>query len=229
MILINLLPPELRKKRGGGGSSNPLLLPIAAVWILPLAAAGLWLYLDYVRLPQSVQILADKTAELADKTALAKTVTDKKEKIAAAQAQLDTIENLVGQKLYWAPVLDDFATHLTTSWTDFEISCTSFSIQPASAAQPGSNKKEAPQSVLRGTYRLLGKDFTKSGDYIRSFFAQTQVSPFWMNHGFVGRSEASYNGDTPRWIAEIERAGIELNIDWTRSKPVASDKKREAR
>ena len=61
MILINLLPPEMRKKQG---NVNPLVYAIAACYLVALVPAGTWLWLKYVRLPAAEQELSVRTATL---------------------------------------------------------------------------------------------------------------------------------------------------------------------
>ncbi len=229
MILINLLPPELRKKRG---KANPILYAVAACWIACLLPALAWSYVKFDRLPKSQQALDDANAELVVATKQAEDVAKMEQDIAAAEAQFNTIEALVGQKMYWAPIVDEFANHLTNTalWDGFEVCCTDFSIQSGQAAQAGAKKDKnvAPTALLKGKYKLLGNNKAKAGDYIRTFFAGTQTSPFWINNGFVGRCEASYRGDTPEWKDDLQRVRIEFSLDWTRQK-ISSLKKKEVK
>jgi hypothetical protein len=78
------------------------------------------------------------------------------------------------------------------------------------------------QAGFRGKYKIVGLERDKGGDYIRDFFIGTEGSRYWSQMGFVGKPEQSYKGDTPDWKGDIERLAVELTIDWTRAKRIAS-------
>lgn len=231
MILINLLPPEMRKKQG---NTNPLVYAIAACYLVALVPVGTWVWLKYSRLPNAEQVLTERNDELTAKTAEAAAVEALESQIAEFEAHRNQVTSLLAKKVYWAKAIDEFVNHLDAPggnpWQGFEVSCTELTIQPAAAARPAgaaaaSSKREESVSVgFRAKYKLVGLERDKAGDYIRDFFITTEASKFWSGIGFVGKPELTYRGDTPEWRSAINRVAVEFTLDWTRVKRIATGK-----
>ena len=226
MILINLLPPEMRKKQG---NTNPLVYAIAACYLVALIPVGTWVWLKFSRLPNAEQVLADRNTELEQKTAEAAAVEALEAQIAEFEAHRKTIVGLLARKVYWARAIDEFVNHLNapagTPWQGFEVSCTQLTVQPIASrgAPAGANKRDDAISVgFQARYKLVGLERDKAGDYVRDFFLSTQESKFWSGMGFVGKPEMTYRGDTPDWKSPINRVAVEFTLDWVRVKTIAT-------
>lgn len=225
MILINLLPPEMRKKQG---NTNPLVYAIVACYLVALIPAGTWVWLKYSRLPNAEQVLAERNAEFEQKAAEASTVEALEAQIAEFEVHRNTIVGLLARKVYWARAFDEFVNHLNapagTPWQGFEVSCTQLSIQPTGGRVGGSRKGDSVAIGFQGRYKLVGLERDKAGDYIRDFFLTTQASKFWSGMGFEGKPELTYRGDTPDWKSPISRVAVEFTLDWVRVKTITTGK-----
>ena len=223
MILINLLPPEMRKKHG---DANPLVYAIAACYIAALIPVGTWAWLKYDRMPHAAQVLVETNDDLAQKTAMAAEVEALESQIAEFQTHRDMIVGLLAKKIFWAHTIDDFANHLDgpggTPWKGFEVSCTELTIAPPLGGSAGRGKDDVVTAAVHGRYKLVGVEADKAGDYVRDFFIGTDAAKFWSTNGFVGKPELTYRGDTPDWKKHIERVTVEFALDWTRAKRIAS-------
>ena len=225
MILINLLPPEMRKKQG---SINPLVYAVAACYLVALIPVGTWVWLKYSRLPNAEQVLADTNAELERKSAEAAEVEAREAQISDFEVHRNTIVGLLARKVYWARAFDEFVNHLNapggTPWQGFEVSCTQLTIQPVASRGEGPKKGDSVAVGFQGRYKLVGVERDKAGDYIRDFFLTTEASKFWSGIGFVGKPELTYRGDTPDWKSPINRVAVEFTLDWVRVKTIATSK-----
>ena len=226
MILINLLPSEMRKKQG---NSNPLVYAIAACYLVALVPVGTWAWLKYSRLPEAIATLDQRNEELTQKTSEAEAVEAMRGQIAEFETHRDSIVNLLSRKVYWARALDEFANHLNgpggTPWQGFDVSCTDLTITPMGS---GGGRKDDRVSVgFRGRYKLVGLERDKAGDYVRDFFLTTENSKFWAATGFQGKPELTYRGDTPDWKKELSRVTVEFTLDWVRVKTIATNKSAE--
>ncbi len=226
MILINLLPPEMRKKQG---NVNPLVYGVAACYLVALIPVGTWAWLKYSRLPNAEQELVRVNDDLTQKTAAAAEVEALEAQIAEFEAHRNEIVGLLARKVYWARTINDFANHLDgpdgVPWKGFDVCCTELTIQPVAVprAEGGASKREESVTVgFRGRYKLLGLERDKAGDYVRDFFLTTEASKFWAQTGFIGKTEATYRGDTPDWKPGIERVAVEFTLDWVRLKKIAT-------
>ena len=223
MILINLLPPEMRKKHG---DTNPMVYAIAACYIAAMIPVGTWAWLKYDRMPHAAQVLEEANADLEAKSALAAQVEVLEGQIAEYQSHRDMIVGLLARKIFWARTIDDFANHLGgpggTPWQGFEVSCTELTILPPTGGTVGRSKDEVVSAGVRGRYKLVGVEADKAGDYVRDFFTGTEAAKFWNANGFINKPELTYRGDTPDWKKNIERVTVEFGLDWTRTKRIAS-------
>ncbi len=229
MILINLLPPELRKRQSG---VSPMFLSMAAGGGVCALLLLLWLYIIVLRIPNADRLIVEKTAELKRKTAEAEEVLKLEKQIAEQKDRYDQIVGMMSRKVYWARTVDDFTNLLNGPFTipNFDVRCLELTISEA-AAVPGNRRTtgaqartgDAPVSVAYNVswrYKLLGKERQLAGDYINSFFATVEASKFWKDHGFADRPEKTYRGDTPRENKDINRVIIEGDLDWQRIKIV---------
>jgi hypothetical protein len=211
MILINLLPPELRKR---STSYNPLAMAfaggMAACLLLFLFAA--WVH--FGKLKQAEQIRDDKTAELETKTAAANKVLEKKAQIALLEERQNKLRELLGRKVYWAHTLDDFANLLASEFPGFHVRCTDLQVTPGAEKRGG----DGPTYSFRGRYQLVGDDKTKVGEYLHSMFSSFGKSVFWKQDGFIGKPEDSYVGDHPTVDATIGKTIDTLNLEFQRGK-----------
>jgi hypothetical protein len=221
MILINLLPPELRKRHGG---ISPMFVSVVGGGAVCLFLLVLWGYVQFVRLPNADAIIAQKSEELTVKTAEADKVLAIKAEIAKAKDRYNMVVGLMLQKVYWARTIDEFATLLNGAWTvpNFDVRCLDLTV--TEGAVPGERRGgQAAEQVafsFSWRYKLLGKERPLAGDYIKSFFDTIKQSRFWREQGFVGKPEESYLGDQPRMNTQISRVVIEGNLMWQRVKTV---------
>lgn len=229
MILINLLPPELRKRQGG---LSPLFLSLVVGGGSCVLLSLLWLYILLVRIPNADRVFAAKEIELADKTIQAAEVLVIEAKITEAKDRYEQIVGMMNKKVYWARTIDEFATLLNGPFTvpNFDVRCLDLTISESSAL-PG-NRRGAAEAAsvafnVSWKYKLLGKEFIRNGDYIKSFFDTIGKSKFWSEHGFAGKPEESYLGDQPRMRKEIQRVVIEGNLEWQRVKTLVDPKARK--
>src|SRR5882724_1428574 len=130
MILINLLPPELRKSASG---YNPLVLAAIGEAVVCLLLAAFLGYLHFKKIPDAQGLLADKTAIQTEKTALAQLVLDDDAEIAKHEDTKTKLLELLARKVYWAHTLDDFANLLASNFPGFTMRCLDLSISPAAA------------------------------------------------------------------------------------------------
>ncbi len=227
MILINLLPPEMRKKQG---NTNPLIYAIAACYLVALAPVGTWAWLKYSRLPHAVEELAARNDELQRKTAEAAAVDALQARISEFESHRSEIVGLLSKKIYWARTLDEFVNHLDTPngnpWQGFDVCCTDLTIKPAGSPSGSTRatKDDQVAATFTGRYKIIGAERDKAGDYIKDFFLTTEASKFWSGMGFAGKPELTYRGDTPDWKAPINRVAVEFTLDWTRVKKIATGK-----
>ncbi|MCS6971225.1 MAG: hypothetical protein RMM29_05345 [Planctomycetota bacterium] len=228
MIKINLLPPEYRRKRQT--SVDPRVIAAAGGAIIVIASIAIWLWLQFVRLPAAQALLAQRQQELAEATARAEKVRQIDKQIEDFEQLHRTITELIARKVLWARTLDDFANLLTQHgghrWTrdGFEVRCTNLTIAPANPAGTAV-ARNAPAAVtyaFRATFRILGDQRDMVGDYIQSFFRTIEASTFWRDHGFAGRPDANYRGQTPRLSPETGKVIIELPLEWRRTKTVTT-------
>lgn len=226
MILINLLPPELRKRQSG---VSPMFISVVAGGGACALLLLLWLYLIWIRIPNADRLIASKTEELQVKTAQAEEVLKLEKQIAEAKDRYDQIVGMMTRKVYWARTFDEFTTLLNGPFTipNFDVRCQELTISEA-AAVPGNRRptggagNDAIQVAFKVSwrYKLLGKERPLAGDYMKSLFDTVKASKFWSAQGFTGRPEDSYKGDTPRPNLDINRVIIEGELDWERVKVV---------
>lgn len=217
MIIINLLPPELRRRKFefqfnpmmGGGIAG-------AVAVLLMLVAFLWLRSE---LAAAQDLLSEKNAELAEKTAKAEAVIQRKALIAAFEKRRDTVFSLLGRKMYWARTIDEFAKQLSGEWSQpgFVVSAGELTITDIPTEKRAGAAEEVRAS-LRWRYKIIGDVDQKSGDYIKSFFDTIEKGPFWVEQGFVGKPDDRYEGDRPRWNGEVKKIIVEGALDWQRFK-----------
>jgi len=217
MILINLLPPELRKR---STSYNPAALG----WVAAMAACFLlFLFCGYVhwkKLPEAERIQEEKQTELDEKTKIAAEVLKKEEEITALKERKDKLNELIGRKVYWAHTLDDFANLLASDFPGgFHVRCLDLNISPGAE-----RRGEGPTYSFRGRYQMVGDDKQKMGEYLHAMFRTFGTSTFWKQDGFIGKPEDSYIGDRPTVNVTIGKAINSLNLEFQRAKPTAKPK-----
>lgn len=229
MILINLLPPELRKRQSG---VSPMFLSVTAGGGACALLLLLWLYIIVLRIPNADRLIVEKTDELQVKTAEAEQVLKLEKQIAEAKDRYDQIVGMMSRKVFWARTFDEFANLLNGPFTipNFDVRCQELTINESSAlpgsrrgSDSGSRSGDAGAMVafnVTWRYKLLGKERPLAGDYINSFFATIKASKFWTDQGFAGRPEDTYRGDAPRENKDISRVIIEGSLDWQRVKIV---------
>ncbi len=227
MILINLLPPELRKR--AGGDISPVFIAAVGGGLLNIVMLCTWAYLKYKVLPDLAKQLDEKTEILTAKTAAAELVSAKQAKISEFEERRNVIVALLGRKVYWAQTLDEFANQLTMSgdtapWTvpGFDVRVQALEISElggaANAVPRGAG--EEVRFGFRWRYKIIGDQRDRSGDYVRSFFKTIETGRFWSEQGFEGKPEDRYLGDTPKWNERIAKVMVDGSLDWVRRKPV---------
>jgi len=228
MILINLLPPELRRSRSSG--INPVMLAAAAGVIIVIALAGTWAWVQFSRLKVAEDLLAVRKVELTEATAKADKVKAIDKQITDFEKLHKTITGLITRKVFWARTLDDFANllaqHGDNRWTreGYEVRCTGLTIAPATGAGGVARGAKAAESVtfsFRATFKLVGERRDQSGDYVQSFFQTVELSRFWRENGFTGRAEDPYKGDVLKYNTEISKVVTDLPLEWKRTKLLA--------
>jgi len=215
MIFINLLPPEMRKRASTGIS--PVFAGAVGGVLAVLLAIGVFVWLQFFRLPHAQRFLEERTTELAEKTAKADAVLALESQITEYEKRRDDILALINRKVYWGRTIDEFASLLTGQWSveGFRVSAQdlTFAEMPSSDAK----KSDEVRYSFRWRYKLLG-DEDRSGDYLNSFFKTIERSRFWAEQGFVEKPERNYDGDRPRWNSELQKVVVEGNLDWQRLK-----------
>jgi hypothetical protein len=229
MILINLLPPELRRARRSG--INPVYLAAAAGIAIVLGIAGTWAWVEYGRIKIAEATLAQLDEELIAATARADKVRAIDKQIKDFETLHGTITRLITRKVFWARTLDDFSNLLAQQgdnrWTrdGYDVRCTNLTIAPAASAGPARGQKSAGESVsysFRATFKIVGEQRDQAGDYVQSFFQTVDLSTFWREHGFIGHAEDPFRGDSPRNVADINRVVTDLPLEWRRVKVLAA-------
>ncbi len=221
MILINLLPPELRRRQSG---VSPTFISVVAGGGLCLLLMVVYLYVQFVRIPSSETLLSDKKVELENKTKQALEVLELEKQIADARERRQKIVGLMLRKVYWARTMDEFTTLLNGPWTapGFDVRCLDFAVNEGTA--PGDRRSAGgPDTVnyqVVWRYKLLGKERPLAGDYIKSFFETINTSKFWSEQGFIEKPDKTYQGDRPTMNAQIGRVIIEGALTWNRVKVV---------
>jgi len=216
VILINLLPPELRKRRGG---VSPVFLSIVVGGAANAAAIGFWVWIAYFRIPAAQQLQAKLTQDELDKGKQAAVVTAMEQEIVNNQARRDTIVGLTARKVYWARTMDDFAQTMDGPWINqsgFEVCISDLSFREGVGTSGRANEAQEIVFDFRIRYKIVGASLVESGQYVKSFYSTIEKSPFWINYGFQGKPEEGYTGDTPRWNSTIGRVMVELPADWRR-------------
>lgn len=221
MILINLLPPELRRRHSG---VSPAFISVVAGGGMCLLLLVVFFYVQFIRIPSSQALLKEKEAELVEKTKKANEVLELEKQIADAKDRHQKIVGLMLKKVYWARTIDEFTTLLNGPWNaqGFDVRCLDLTVNEGAA--PGDRRgATGPETVNYSViwrYKLLGKERPLAGDYIKSFFETIKTSKFWSEQGFTGKPEDTYRGDRPRMNAQIGRVVIEGTLDWQRVKVV---------
>lgn len=235
MILINLLPPELRKRKLQL-QFNPMLAGLAACLLVVLGMLGGYLWLKQ-RNAAAEDLLTQRQTELADATRRAEEVKAMEKEIDRYKERRDYILSLLNRKMFWAKTFDDFATFLNQSFDGFQVCVQSVVVadqgqagpaRPAPAARGGARGAAAPEQVsysLTWRYKIIGAELQMSGTYLNILLSTLNDSVFWQEFGFAGKPEDKYFGDRPKWNSDIERVIVEGDLNWLRVKqaePVAA-------
>lgn len=225
MILINLLPPELRRSRRSG--VNPVFLAAAAGIAIVLGMAGTWSWIEFGRIKTAEATLAKLSEDLVLATAKADKVRAIDKQIADFEKLHTTITRLITRKVFWARTIDDFCNLLSQQgenrWTreGYDVRCTSLTIAASSAAAAKGGQKQAGETItfsFRANFKIVGEQRDQAGDYVQSFFQTVDLSPFWREHGFLGHAEDPFRGDSPRYVDGINRVVTDLALEWRRVK-----------
>lgn len=221
MILINLLPPELRRRQGG---ASPLFISVVGGGLAALLLLGLCAYVHWGRIPNAQAIKAAKEDELAKVKAEAAQVLALEAQIGEFKQRRNVIVGLLARKVYWARTIDEFVNLLGGTWTvpGFDVRCLDLAISEAAPSQADRSGDGEALVAFNFTwkYKLVGRERQQAGDYIQSFFATIKASPFWTQQGFVDKPERTYNGDQPKANADIQRVVIEGPLQWQRVKVI---------
>ncbi|MBA3845543.1 MAG: hypothetical protein H0X45_02735 [Planctomycetes bacterium] len=235
MIIINLLPPELRRR---GAGISPAFASIVGGGALNVLLLLFFLWLQFVQIPNAETKLAETTSDLEAKTALAQQVLDRKQLIAQYEDRRDVVVNLLASKMFMARNLDDFANMLSGKWVlsspnggvielpNVEVRALEFAVSESatgSAGARGAAKVDEVVYAYKWRYQIIGPDQKRGGDYVKAFFFTTEQSAFWQGRnkdGFLGQPEDNYSGDRPEWQNTIQRLVIENTIEWKRRKTV---------
>jgi hypothetical protein len=215
MILINLLPPELRKRAGG---INPVAVSLAASAVVCLLLILMYVWVQ-VKIKNAKTLLEEKQAEVVQKTEEAAKVIAKEAQIAEFEAKRETLLALLGKKMYWAHTLDDFSNLLAGNWPGFVVRCMELTLAPK-----GGERKGETSYSFRIRLQLVGEDRVKSGDYVDGMFRTIKGSTFWNQDGFVGKPEATYFGDAPSWNSVLSKVIISFNLEFERVKSFTKPK-----
>ena len=217
MIIINLLPPEMRRRKAEF-ALNPMVGGAIGGAIACLLMLGAFLWVKG-RVANATAILEDRTAVLAEKTILAQAVLDKKASIAAFENRRDAIFALLGRKMYWARTIDEFSKQIAGEWSipGFKVSAQSLTISDLPTEKRAGGAEEVRAS-FRWQYKIVGDVLTKSGEYNKSFYSTVQNGPFWNTQGFIGKTDERYLGDRPIWDDNIKKVIIVGAVDWQRFK-----------
>jgi len=217
MIIINLLPPEMRRRKAEF-SFNPMMGGAIGGAIACLLMLGAFLWVKG-RVANATAVLEERTIILGEKTILAQAVLDRQATIAAFENRRDTIFALLGRKMYWARTIDEFSKQLTGEWSisGFKVSAGALTITDIPTEKRAGGAEEVRAS-FRWRYKIVGDVNTKSGEYINSFYKTILTGPFWTTQGFIGKPEENYDGDRPRWDAGINKVIVEGGVDWQRYK-----------
>ncbi|MBA3707923.1 MAG: hypothetical protein H0W83_03770 [Planctomycetes bacterium] len=216
MILINLLPPELRKSASG---INPIVVTIAAgasVCLLLLCFLG---WIRFVKIPGAQKINDQKQAELITVREQADQVEQIRAQITEHLARRDALLNQLGKKVYWAHTLDDFVNLLGGNWPGFAVRCLDLTTAPI-----GGERKGESTNSFKVRLQVVGDERTKSGDYIKAFFHKVTDSTFWKQNGFLGKAEDTYYTDKPVWNPTLGKVIIFFNLEFQRVKSINKPK-----
>jgi hypothetical protein len=216
MILINLLPPELRKR---STTYNPLVLVFIGEMAACLLIFCFCAWVHWGKIKEAEELRDAKQEELDHKTQQAQAVLDKEAQIAELEERQGKLRDLLGRKVYWAHTLDDFANLLSSEFPGFHVRCLGLDITPAS-----DKRAEGMLYSFRARFQVLGDDKTKVGEYIHTMFRTFASSTFWKQDGFVGKPEDSYPGDRPGFNEKINKVTDSLNLEFKREKPKAKTK-----
>jgi len=222
MILINLLPPELRRRSSG---VSPVFASLVGGGVFCVLLFILYAWVQFHCIPEAKNKLDADSADLTAKTAVANEVRQMEKQIEENRLRRNKFYSLLASKVYWARTIDEFANVLNGPWSlpGFDVRCQSLEINEAPGAGGGGRAAGPEDTVafsVKWNYKLIGKDYARSGDYINSFFSTIKGSKFWKNQGFTGKPEDSYAGDAPRQNIPIQRMVIEGNLVWQRVKVI---------
>jgi hypothetical protein len=221
MILINLLPPELRRRQTG---VSPVFASVVGGGIACLLLVILYIWVQFVCIPHAISTKAKRDEELVSKTAEADKVRAMETKIEENRSRRDKLNSLLARKVYWARTIDEFVNLLNGPWTmpGFDVRCSDMNIteSPGVGGGRGQGPEDSVAFSVKWNYKLIGKERIRAGDYINSFFTTIKNSKFWKGQGFTDKPELTYRGDTPRQNNEIQRMIIEGTLEWQRVKMI---------
>jgi hypothetical protein len=226
MILINLLPPELRKRRAG---IPPIAISIVAGGLAALVMLGFWAHVRYERIPAAQDAIKRKDQELKTAKEAVAALNKMKDQITQIKAQAKIVTDLIGRKQYWARTLDEFNAMLSTHWNrqGFEASAADITFGPERGGGGGSRRPgaSAPQAVFsfKTRFKLIGNQYAEVGDYINEFFKHIAASDFWVRGNFLDKPDRTYRSFSKNWREDIGKVVVDMPLEFVRAKDIPAN------
>jgi hypothetical protein len=227
MILINLLPPELRKRSTG---INPVLVSVVAGSMAALLLLGFGYHVRFNRIPEANKQIARLKVEIKDAEKRVEGIKKKRSEIAQIKAQAQIVQSLIARKQYWARTIDEFLNMMTVEWnkTGYDVCAADISFAPSrGAAAAGGRRRPGTADVatysFKTKFKLIGNRYEEVGDNINDFFKHVSQSTFWVRGNFQGRPDTDYRQFTKNWRDDINKVVIDLPLNFVRAKEIPAN------